>query len=247
MSDRSPIEWTDATWNPVRGCTKISPGCKNCYAERFAERFRGVAGHPFEQGFDLRLVPHTLRLPSTWRRARLVFVNSMSDLFHEEVPESYIKAVFEVMAAEPRHRFQVLTKRSGRLAALAPRLPWPENIWMGVSVENDDYTFRIHDLRTVPASVRFLSVEPLLGPIEALPLEGIHWVVVGGESGPRCRPMDPAWVRSIRRQCTEQSVPFFFKQWGGTQKKRAGRLLDGCEWNEMPGQGERVDGTSLDA
>lgn len=247
MSDRSPIEWTDATWNPVRGCTKISPGCKNCYAERFAERFRGVAGHPFEQGFDLRLVPQTLRLPSTWRRARLVFVNSMSDLFHEEVPDSYIQSVFEVMAAEPRHRFQILTKRSGRLAALASRLPWPENIWMGVSVENDDYTFRIHDLRTVPASVRFLSVEPLLGPIEALPLEGIHWVVVGGESGPRCRSMDPAWVRSIRRQCTEQSVPFFFKQWGGTQKKRAGRLLDGREWNEMPVQRERVSSTSLDA
>jgi len=247
VSDRSPIEWTDATWNPVRGCTKISPGCKNCYAERFAERFRGVAGHPFEQGFDLRLVPHTLRLPSAWRRARLVFVNSMSDLFHEEVPDSYIQSVFEVMAAESRHRFQILTKRSGRLAALAPRLPWPETIWMGVSVENDDYTFRIHDLRKVPASVRFLSVEPLLGPIEALPLEGIHWVVVGGESGPRCRSMDPAWVRSIRRQCTEQSVPFFFKQWGGTQKKRAGRLLDGREWNEMPGQGERVGGTSLDA
>jgi len=247
MSDRSPIEWTDATWNPVRGCTKISPGCKNCYAERFAERFRGVAGHPFEQGFDLRLVPSALRLPSAWKKARLVFVNSMSDLFHEAVPESYIRSVFEVMATEPRHRFQILTKRSGRLAALAPRLPWPENIWMGVSVENDDYTFRIHDLRTVPASVRFLSVEPLLGPIEALPLEGIHWVVLGGESGPRCRPMDPAWVRSIRRQCAEQNVPFFFKQWGGTQKKRAGRLLDGREWNEMPVQRDRVSGTSLDA
>jgi protein gp37 len=247
VSDRSSIEWTDATWNPVRGCTKISPGCKNCYAERFAERFREVPGHPFEQGFDLRLVPHTLRLPATWRRARLVFVNSMSDLFHEEVPESYIRSVFEVMAAEPRHRFQILTKRSGRLAALAPRLPWPENIWMGVSVENDDYTFRIHDLRKVPASVRFLSVEPLLGPIEALPLDGIHWVVVGGESGPRCRPMDPTWPRSIRRQCAARSVPFFFKQWGGTQKKRAGRLLDGCEWNEMPVQTERGNGTGLGA
>ena len=234
MSDRSPIEWTDATWNPVRGCTKISPGCKNCYAERFAERFRGVAGHPFEQGFDLRLVSHALRLPSTWKKARLVFVNSMSDLFHEEVPESYIRTVFDVMAAEPRHRFQILTKRSGRLATLAPRLPWPPNIWMGVSVENEDYTFRIHDLTTVPAHVRFLSVEPLLGPIEALPLVGIHWVVVGGESGPRCRPMDPAWVQSIRRQCAAHGVPFFFKHWGGTQKKRAGRLLDGREWNEMP-------------
>ncbi len=153
MSDRSPIEWTDATWNPVRGCTKISPGCKNCYAERFAERFRGVAGHPFEQGFDLRLVPHVLRLPATWRKGRLVFVNSMSDLFHEEVPESYIQTVFGVMAAEPRHRFQILTKRSERLARLAPRLPWPPNVWMGVSVENEDYTFRVHDLTTVPAHV----------------------------------------------------------------------------------------------
>ena len=171
----------------------------------------------------------------------------MSDLFHEDVPESYIRSVFEVMAAEPRHRFQVLTKRSGRLAALAPRLPWPANIWMGVSVENDDYTFRIHDLRRVPASVRFLSVEPLLGPIEALPLDGIHWVVVGGESGPRCRPMDPAWPRSIRRQCAAGGVPFFFKQWGGTQKKRAGRLLDGCEWNEMPVQTGGGSGASLGA
>lgn len=244
MSDRSPIEWTDATWNPVRGCTKISPGCKNCYAERFAERFRGVAGHPFEQGFDLRLVPHARRLPSTWKKARLVFVNSMSDLFHEEVPEGYIQRVFDAMAAEPRHRFQILTKRSRRLAALAPRLPWPENIWMGVSVEDDDFTLRVHDLMTVPARVRFLSVEPLLGPIDELPLDGIHWVVVGGESGPRCRPMDPAWVRSLRRQCSERGVPFFFKQWGGTQKKRAGRLLDGREWNEMPVQGDGVSGMS---
>lgn len=234
MSDRSPIEWTDATWNPVRGCTKISPGCKNCYAERFAERFRGVAGHPFEQGFDLRLVPDALRLPSSWKRGRLVFVNSMSDLFHDEVSEGYIRRVFEVMATEQRHRFQILTKRSGRLAALAPGLPWPPNVWMGVSVENQDYAYRVNHLTTVPARVRFVSVEPLLGPIEALPLDDIHWVVVGGESGPRCRPMDPAWVRSIRRQCAAKGVPFFFKQWGGTQKKRAGRLLDGREWNEMP-------------
>jgi protein gp37 len=234
MSDRSPIEWTDATWNPVRGCTKISPGCKNCYAEGFAERFRGVAGHPFEQGFDLRLVPDALRLPATWKKGRLVFVNSMSDLFHEEIPESYIRTVFEVMAAEPGHRFQILTKRSGRLAALASELRWPPNIWIGVSVENEDYTYRVHDLTTVPARVRFVSVEPLLGPIEGLPLDGIHWVVVGGESGPRCRPMDPAWVHSIRRQCAANGVPFFFKQWGGTQKKRAGRILDGREWNEMP-------------
>jgi protein gp37 len=167
----------------------------------------------------------------------------MSDLFHEEVPESYIETVFDVMAAEPRHRFQILTKRSGRLATLAPRLPWPPDIWMGVSVENEDYTLRIHDLTTVPAHVRFLSVEPLLGPIEALPLDGIHWVVVGGESGPRCRPMDPARVHSIRRQCAARGVPFFFKQWGGTQKKRAGRLLDGREWNEMPIRADEVGGS----
>jgi protein gp37 len=234
MSDNSPIEWTDATWNPVRGCTKVSPGCKNCYAETFAERFRGVPGHPFEQGFDLRLVPASLQLPSTWKKGRLVFVNSMSDLFHEDVPESYIRRVFDVMVASPRHRFQVLTKRSARLASLAPRLPWPENVWMGVSIENEGYVGRVDDLRAVPAHVRFLSVEPLLGPIEPLPLQGIQWAIVGGESGPRSRPVDANWVRSIRDQCLEADVPFFFKQWGGTRKKKAGRLLDSREWNEMP-------------
>lgn len=234
MSDRSEIEWTDATWNPVRGCTKISPGCKFCYAETFAERFRGVPGHPFEQGFDLRLVPTALDLPRRWRAGRLVFVNSMSDLFHDAVPLQYIRKVFTVMNECPQHEFQVLTKRAERLEQLAPKLRWTRNIWMGVSVENADYTSRISHLRNIPAHVRFLSVEPLLGPIDELPLDGIHWVIVGGESGRKPRPLDPAWVRSIRDQCQAASVPFFFKQWGGRNKKAAGRVLDEREWNELP-------------
>lgn len=239
MSDRSEIEWTDATWNPVRGCTKVSPGCKFCYAETFAERFRGVPGNPFEHGFDLRLVPTALDLPRRWRAGRLVFVNSMSDLFHDEVPLEYIQRVFRVMAECPQHQFQVLTKRAERLAQLAPVLPWPEHVWMGVSVENAAYTSRIPLLRGVPARVRFLSIEPLLGPIDALPLDGIHWVIVGGESGRRPRPLDPAWVRSIRDQCLRADVPFFFKQWGGRNKKAAGRTLDGREWSELPAQPPR--------
>lgn len=234
MSERSNIEWTDATWNPVRGCTKISPGCKHCYAETFSERFRGVPGHPFEQGFDLRLVETALELPRRWRRGRLVFVNSMSDLFHDDVPLSYIQRVFQVMAECPQHRFQVLTKRAARLEAIADRLTFPPNVWMGVSVENARYTERVHHLQRVPAAVRFLSVEPLLGPIDALPLEGIQWVIVGGESGHRARPMDTDWVRSIRDQCRAANVAFFFKQWGGRRRKAAGRLLDGREWNELP-------------
>jgi protein gp37 len=234
MSDRSEIEWTDATWNPVLGCTKVSPGCKHCYAETFSERFRGVPDHPFEQGFDLRLVPHALDRPRRWRQGRLVFVNSMSDLFHERVPLEYIRQVFDVMEQCPQHRFQVLTKRADRLAELAPDLPWPTNVWMGVSVETAKYKSRIHQLRRVPAAVRFLSCEPLLGPLGNLPLKGIHWVIVGGESGRRPRPMNPDWVRTIRRQCARADVPFFFKQWGGRNKKAAGRELDGREWNELP-------------
>ena len=234
MSDRSDIEWTDATWNPVLGCTKVSPGCKHCYAETFSERFRGVPHHPFEQGFDLRLVPHALERPRGWRRGRLVFVNSMSDLFHEQVPLAYIRRIFDVMEDCPQHRFQVLTKRADRLAELAPDLPWPDNLWMGVSVETANYRWRIHELRRVPAAVRFLSLEPLLGPLGNLPLKGIHWVIVGGESGRRPRPMEPQWVRSIQRQCARADVPFFFKQWGGNNKKKAGRELDGKEWNELP-------------
>lgn len=234
MSDGSAIEWTDATWNPVRGCTKISPGCKHCYAETFAERFRGVPGHPFEQGFDLRLVPDALELPLRWRSPRRIFVNSMSDLFHEDVPETFVRQVFDVMRLASQHAFQVLTKRSARMAELARTLDVPNNVWMGVSIENEDYTSRIDDLMRVPAKVRFLSIEPLLGPIRRLSLHGIHWVIVGGESGPRARPMDPGWVRSIRDQCAEAGVPFFFKQWGGVRKKVAGRLLDERTWDEMP-------------
>jgi protein gp37 len=234
MSDQSAIEWTDATWNPARGCTKISPGCKHCYAETFAERFRGVPNHPFEQGFDLRLVPEALALPLKWKRGRFVFVNSMSDLFHEDIPLDYIQRVFAVMRAAKQHQFQLLTKRAERLAKLAPQLDIAPNVWMGVSIESQAYTHRVELLRRVAASVRFLSVEPLLGPIEALPLEGIQWVILGGESGHHARLMDPGWVRSIRDQCRQARVPFFFKQWGGVIKSRAGRTLDGRTWDEMP-------------
>ncbi len=234
MSDQSAIEWTDATWNPARGCTKISPGCKHCYAETFAERFRGVPNHPFEQGFDLRLVPEALALPLKWKRGRFVFVNSMSDLFHEDIPLEYILQVFAVMRAAKQHQFQLLTKRAERLAKLASQLDIAPNVWMGVSIESQAYTHRVELLRSVAASIRFLSVEPLLGPIEALPLKGIQWVILGGESGHHARPMDPGWVRSIRDQCRQAKVPFFFKQWGGVIKSRAGRTLDGRTWDEMP-------------
>lgn len=234
MGATSTIEWTHATWNPVRGCTKVSPGCKYCYAETFAERWRGVAGHPYEQGFDLRLVPEKLDEPLNWRRPRMIFVNSMSDLFHEGVPDSFIRQVFEVMVRAEWHTFQILTKRSARLRDLAPHLPWPPNVWQGVSVEDDRYTWRIEDLQQVPAAVRFLSVEPLLGPIPQLPLQGISWVIVGGESGPQHRHIDPGWVREIRDQCLHAQVAFFFKQWGGRTSKTGGRLLDGREWNGLP-------------
>ena len=234
MSSSSSIEWTDATWNPVYGCTKLSAGCRYCYAETFSERFRGVPGHPFEHGFDLRLLPEKLDLPLSWRKPRMVFVNSMSDLFHELVPEPYIERVFSTMTRAHRHTFQVLTKRSPRLRQLAPGLPWPQHVWMGVSVEREDCMGRIEDLVATPARVRFLSLEPLLGPLPDLPLDGIDWVIVGGESGPYARPMDPAWVRDIRRQCEQAGVPFFFKQWGGKNKKRAGRKLDGRTWDGLP-------------
>ena len=234
MSEKSSIEWTDATWNPVRGCTKVSPGCKFCYAETFAERFRGVPGHPFEQGFDLQLIPHSLDMPRRWRRGRLVFVNSMSDLFHEGVPLEYIKRVFGVMAECPQHQFQILTKRAERLSDVSRELQWPANVWIGVSVETSDYVWRIAHLRKIPAHIRFLSLEPLLGPLENLPLEGLHWVIVGGESGRHPRRIAVEWVRSIRDQCLVAGVPFFFKQWGGRNKTAAGRLLDGEEWNAFP-------------
>ena len=240
MSDNSAIEWTEATWNPVTGCTKVSPGCAHCYAETFAERFRGVAGHPYEMGFDLTLRPERLNQPLRWKRPRTIFVNSMSDLFHEDVDVSFIRSVFDVMTAASWHKFQVLTKRSERAAELAPNLLWPENVWMGVSVENQRWTSRIDDLRRVPAAVRFLSCEPLLGPLD-LDLDDVHWVIAGGESGPRARPMRPEWALAVRDQCVAASVPFFFKQWGAHDdegirrgKRKAGRLLDGRTWNEMP-------------
>lgn len=236
MARDSSIEWTDATWNPVRGCTKISPGCKNCYAERFAERFRGVAGHPYGAGFDLRLVPEKLEEPFRWRKPLRIFVNSMSDLFHEDVPESYVRSVFDVMSRAPWHSFQVLTKRSERLRSIAPRLPWGENVWVGVSVESHEYVHRIVDLLTVPAHIRFLSIEPLLGPIPELPLDGLDWVIVGGESGPGARPMNLAWARSIRDQCRRAGVPIFLKQLGGRANKRGGEQaeLDGALLRELP-------------
>ncbi len=234
MSQASAIEWTESTWNPVRGCTKVSQGCKNCYALTFAERWRGIPGHPYEQGFDLRLVPERLEDPLRWRKPQMIFVNSMSDLFHEDIPLSYIRRVFDVMESVPRHTFQVLTKRADRLLELAPKLQWPANVWQGVSVETARYTTRVRRLQRVPASIRFLSVDPLLGPIPRLPLEGISWVIVGGESGHRFRPLDPAWVRNIRDQCHRAKVPFFFKQWGGRTSKSGGRTLDGRVWSQMP-------------
>lgn len=239
MSSKSSIEWTDATWNPVRGCTKISPGCKHCYAETFAERFRGVKGHPYEQGFDLRLVPGKLDEPLGWRTPRQVFVNSMSDLFHEAIPDDYIASVVEVMLRADWHTYQVLTKRSDRLRDLLKTrfrmAATKPHIWWGVSVENRRHGLqRIEHLRDAPARVRFLSIEPLLEELGAINLSDIHWVIVGGESGPGARPMLREWVVSVRRQCRQHGVPFFFKQWGGTQKKKAGRLLDGRTYDEMP-------------
>jgi protein gp37 len=240
VSDRSAIEWTEATWNPVTGCTQVSPGCAHCYAKTFAERFRGVPGHPYEVGFDLTPRPERIEQPLQWRRPRTIFVNSMSDLFHEEVEIEFIQSVFATMEAAHWHKFQVLTKRADRLAEIADRLPWPENVWMGVSVENQRWTSRIDRLRETPAAVKFLSCEPLLGPLE-LDLDGIDWVIVGGESGHRARPMRLEWARAVRDQCVSASVPFFFKQWGAHNesgirgaKNANGRMLDGRVWDEMP-------------
>ncbi len=234
MSDRTAIEWTDATWNPTTGCTTVSAGCDHCYALRFAERFRGVAGHPYEQGFDLRLWPDRLELPLRWRRPRRVFVNSMSDLFHHEIPDEFIRRVFDVMTRANWHVFQILTKRSVRLARLAPSLPWPPHIWAGVSVELDRFTSRADDLRKVPAAIRFISAEPLIGALPSLDLEGIQWVITGGESGPGHRACDPDWVRDLRDRCQAARIPFFHKQWGGLSPHSGGRLLDGRTWDEMP-------------
>jgi len=253
MAQQSSIEWTEATWNPVTGCTKVSPGCAHCYAETFAERFRGVPGHPYEHGFDLQLRPERIEQPLSWRQPRMIFVNSMSDLFHEDVAEDYIRDVFKVMRKAHWHTFQILTKRSQRLAELAPKLRWPKNVWMGVSVENQRWTSRIDDLRKVRAQVRFLSCEPLLGPLE-LDLGGIHWVIVGGESGPKARRMNPDWVRDIRQQCQQAGAAFFFKQWGAHNeagervgKGKAGRLLDGRVWGAMPVLRGESDGHMIGA
>jgi protein gp37 len=239
MSDKSKIEWTDATWNPVRGCDKISPGCKNCYAATFAERFRGVPGHPYEQGFDLRFVPEKLAEPFRWPKPKMVFVNSMSDLFHKDVPDAYVARVAEVMRVANWHTYQVLTKRSGRLADMLRtdlrHLAAEPHVWWGVSVEDRKHGLpRIDHLRAAPAAVRFLSVEPLLEDLGTIDLSGISWVIVGGESGPRARPMHGDWVRSIRDQCDAAGVAFFFKQWGGTRKDRTGRTLDGRTHDARP-------------
>lgn len=234
MGAKSDIEWTDATWNPVTGCTKISPGCKNCYAERLAFRLKEMGNVRYKNGFRVTLHPDQLDLPLRWGKAKMIFVNSMSDLFHEDIPDEYIKKVFATMVKADWHIFQILTKRAERLAKLAPQLPWPAHVWQGVSVENQTYTKRVIALQKVPATVRFLSVEPLLGPIANLPLDGVHWVIVGGESGPRHRPIKPEWVREIRKQCRTAQVPFFFKQWGGRTAKSGGRILDGRTWDQMP-------------
>ena len=231
---QSTIEWTDATWNPVTGCTKISPGCKHCYAERMARRLMMMGQPNYRNGFDITVQPHMLELPLKWRAPKRIFVNSMSDLFHEDVPLSYIAQVFSVMRRAHWHQYQVLTKRSERLLEINDRLEWAPQIWMGVSVENENYLSRIEDLRKVDAHVKFLSLEPLLGPLGKLDLNGINWAIVGGESGPGARPIDPSWVTDIRDQCLRAGVAFFFKQWGGVQKGKTGRQLDGRTWDQMP-------------
>lgn len=244
MADNSSIEWTDATWNPVTGCTKITAGCDNCYAARFSERFRGVPGHPFEHGFDLTLRPERIGQPLKWRRSRMIFVNSMSDLFHKGVPDAFVDQVFDTMERADWHVFQVLTKRSSRMRRYLNRryetASAPEHIWCGVSVEDARGAARIEHLRESACAVRFLSVEPLIGPVGSVNLSGIHWVIAGGESGPSARIMHIDWAREIRDECRRQNVPFFFKQWGGIRPKSGGRSLDGREWSEYPDVGFRV-------
>lgn len=226
---RTAIEWTDRTWNPTTGCNKVSPGCKHCYAETLTKRFP----RSFSNGFKFTLHPERMNQPLQWRKPSMIFVNSMSDVFHEQMPLTYLREIFKVIEAAPQHTFQVLTKRHERLVELAPLLPWPKNLWMGVSVENQKYAHRVDHLRRVPAHVRFLSCEPLLGPLD-LNLDGIDWVITGGESGPKHRPVDVEWVRSIRDQCAEAGVAFFHKQWGGVNPKSGGRLLDGRTHDELP-------------
>lgn len=239
---KTKIEWTETTWNPVTGCDKVSPGCKHCYAERMSARLKGMGSPNYANGFELTLHPHMLGHPLLWRKPSKVFVNSMSDLFHREVPVEYIQQVFEVMRQTPQHEYQVLTKRAERLAGVSGQLDWPDNVSMGVTVENADYLHRIDYLRQTGAKTKFLSIEPLLGPMAGLDLTGINWVIVGGESGPGARPMNPEWVRVIRDKCIESGVPFFFKQWGGVSKKKAGRILDGRTWDERPGGAYQYNG-----
>jgi protein gp37 len=238
MAENSQIEWTQCTWNPVTGCDETSPGCKNCYAKRMSNRLQAMGQKNYRNGFKVTTHPHMIERPFEWRTPKMIFVNSMSDLFHKEVSDEFIEDVFDVMMFADHHNYQVLTKRSHRLAELAPQLPWPKNVWMGVSVETNDYLFRVDHLRETPAHIKFISFEPLLGPIPDLDLTGIDWVIVGGESGPGARPMKKEWVTDIRDRCLDSNVAFFFKQWGGVNKKKAGRLLDGRTWNQMP---ERKD------
>jgi protein gp37 len=234
MSQNSAIEWTEATWNPLTGCTKISPGCKHCYAERMALRLQAMNNPSYRNGFQLTIHEHLVETPLRWKKPQMIFVNSMSDLFHEDAPLEFIRRVIDTMRRASWHRFQVLTKRSERLRQLDPLIDWPGNVWMGVSVERADYQFRIDDLRATNAAVRFLSLEPLLGPLPRLDLTDIQWVIVGGESGPGARPIQESWVVEIRDQCLEAKVPFFFKQWGGFNKKKSGRLLEGRTWDQFP-------------
>jgi protein gp37 len=234
LANNAHIEWTDATWNPVTGCSKISPGCKLCYAERLSRRLQAMGQKNYRNGFEVTLQPHMLEHPLLWKQPRRIFVNSMSDLFHDQVPATYITRVFDVMQRAPWHQYQVLTKRSERLLELNSLLHWQPQIWMGVSIENEEYLYRADHLRGTAARVKFLSIEPLLGRLRKLDLRGIDWVIVGGESGPGARPLNPDWVREIRDCCIRAHVPFFFKQWGGVFKARTGRILDGRTWDEMP-------------
>ena len=234
MANQSKIEWTESTWNPITGCTKVSKGCKNCYAERMAKRLQAMGQPNYADGFKLTVHEHSFQKPFQWKKPQIIFVNSMSDLFHPDVTDGTIQTIFEVMRSAHWHTFQVLTKRSKRMRSLSSSIEWPANVWMGVSVENEDYLFRVTDLQSTQARIKFLSLEPLLGPIPKLSLEGIDWVIVGGESGPRARPVEQDWIIEIRDKCVASQTPFFFKQWGGKNKKKNGRLLDGRLWGEMP-------------
>lgn len=245
MAYNSAIEWTGSTWNPVTGCKKISPGCGHCYAERMAKRLKAMGQPNYTKGFELALHDHVLELPIQWKKPQTIFVNSMSDLFLKSVPPNFIRRVFNIMNAAHWHTFQVLTKRSERLFSLSPELKWAPNMWMGVSVENEDYMFRIDHLRKTGAYIKFISIEPLLGPLPNLDLRGIDWVIVGGESGPGARPLNPEWVIDIRDQCQRAKIPFFFKQWGGTNKKKAGKELEGKIWHEMPSLSRQAEGARI--